>query len=155
MKVCLYARVSTEDQNVKQQMDKLCKYAKSQGWVICSKISDEESGRLPLMKRKRFTKLINNLNKYDAVLVYNIDRLTRNWDDESKLEKMFSKKCNLLSISDSVDLSNATGRLMFRIKMAVGCYMPEDMREKQIIGIERAKKEGKYAGGKVGRKWKS
>ena len=43
---------------------------------------------------------------------------------------------------------------MFRIKMAVNCHMPEDMLEKQAIGIARAKKEGKYKGGKVGRKWK-
>ena len=43
--------------------------------------------------------------------------------------------------------------MMFRIKMAVGCYMPEDMREKQIIGIERAKLEGKYKGGSKGRTW--
>ena len=42
---------------------------------------------------------------------------------------------------------------MFRIKMAIGCYMPEDMREKQKIGIARAKAEGKYKGGKKGRSW--
>ena len=51
-----------------------------------------------------------------------------------------------------MDLSNAAGRLMFRMKMAVGCYMSENMREKQVVGIERAKKEGKYKGGR-GRPW--
>ena len=152
--VCLYARVSTDDQNVKQQMDKLRKFALGNEWVIVSEVSDEESGRLPLMQRKRFMRLLGHLSEYDAVLVYNIDRLTRNWEDEARLEKAFSGKCNLLSMSDSVDLSNASGRLMFRMKMAVGCYMPEDMREKQIVGIERAKKEGKYKGGKAGRSWK-
>ncbi len=43
---------------------------------------------------------------------------------------------------------------MFRIKMAVQCYMPEDMFEKQKVGIERAKAEGKFKGGKRGRTWK-
>jgi DNA invertase Pin-like site-specific DNA recombinase len=32
--------------------------------------------------------------------------------------------------------------------------MPEDMKEKQKIGIARAKKQGKYKGGKSGRHWK-
>jgi hypothetical protein len=45
-----------------------------------------------------------------------------------------------------MDLSTASGRLMFRMKMAVSCYMPEDMRE--VAGIERAKKEGKYRYGR-------
>lgn len=148
MKVCLYARVSTEDQHVKQQLEKLREYATRQGWTIMREIADEESGRLPLMERKRFQKLLAELSSFDAVVVYNIDRLTRNWEDEAKLETAFSGACTLLSMSDSVDLTTATGRLMFRMKMAVSCYMPEDMREKQVIGIERAKREGKYKYGR-------
>ena len=87
--------------------------------------------------------------EYDAVLVYNLDRLTRNWDDVTMIERFFRENWGsdkLISCSDSIDLSNASGRLMFRIKMATNCYMPEDMREKQRIGIERAKKQGKFKG---------
>lgn len=153
MRIALYARVSTDDQNVKQQLERLRFYAKGRGWEVIKEIADTESGRKPLMERKQFLKLLNNLDGFDAVLVYNIDRLTRNWEDQPKLEAAFSNGCTLLSMSDSVDLSNASGRLMFRLKMAVACYMPEDMREKQIIGIERAKREGKYKGGKKGRSW--
>lgn len=148
MRIAIYARVSTDDQNVRQQLEKLREYASARGWTVCREIADEESGRLPLMERKRFMKLLADLSGLDAVLVYNIDRLTRNWHDEAELERAFSGSCTLLSMSDSVDLSNASGRLMFRMKMAVSCYMPEDMREKQIVGIERAKKEGKYRYGR-------
>jgi len=140
--------VSTDDQNVRQQLDKLKDYAERMGWSAVWAVADEESGRLPLMERKKFKKILDNLLSFDAVVVYNIDRLTRNWEDQARLEKEFSGSCNLLSMSDSVDLSNASGRLMFRMKMAVSCYMPEDMREKQVIGIERAKKEGKYKYGR-------
>jgi DNA-binding ferritin-like protein len=69
-------------------------------------------------------------NLYQAILVFNIDRLTRNWDDVTLIEKHFREnwsKCKLLSVSDSIDLSNASGRAMFRIKMVFNCYMPEDM----------------------------
>ena len=41
---------------------------------------------------------------------------------------------------------------MFRVRMAVCCLMPEDMKEKQKIGIERARAEGKYLGRKRGSK---
>lgn len=148
MRIAIYARVSTDDQNVRQQMDKLRRYAQAQGWEIAREVSDEESGTIALMNRKKFLKLLDSLEGLDAVLVFNTDRLSRHWPDEPELERRFRGSCNLLSMSDSVDLSTASGRLMFRMKMAVSCYMPEDMREKQIVGIERAKKEGKYRYGR-------
>lgn len=140
--------MSTEDQHVRQQLEKLRKHAQGQNWEIAREIADEESGTIPLMERKAFRKLLDSLDGIDAVLVFNTDRLSRYWPDEPELERRFRGSCNLLSMSDNVDLSTASGRLMFRMKMAVSCYMPEDMREKQVIGIERAKKEGKYKYGR-------
>lgn len=148
LKVALYARVSTEDQHVRQQMEKLRRFALAQGWEVAREVADEESGTIPLMVRKKFLKLLDSLDGLDAVLVFNTDRLSRNWPDEPELERRFSGACSLLSMSDSVDLRTASGRLMFRMKMAVSCYMPEDMREKQVVGIERAKREGKYRYGR-------
>lgn len=152
--IILYCRVSTEDQNVKQQVE-YCKKVFSKSFNIIKVIKDQESGRLPLKDRKKFNQLLKNANC--SIGIYNLDRLTRNWDDVTLIEKYFRDNWDnikLISTSDSIDLSNASGRMMFRIKMAVSCYMPEDMREKQIIGIQRAKKEGKYKGGSKGRKWK-
>ena len=157
MKVAIYARVSTEDQNVKQQSKYLKEWCGKQGYEIVKKVEDEESGRLPLIERKKFRKLLEiSLYKgFEAIIIINLDRLTRNWDDVTYIEKHFRDnwdKCNLISTSDAIDLSNASGRMLFRIKMAVSCYMPEDMREKQIIGIERAKAQGKYKGRVIGSK---
>ena len=160
MEVKLYARVSTEDQNIQQQVDFLKEWFTKQGHKIVKVIADEESGRKCLIDRKKFNRLLKNSvehNFHGAIGVLNLDRLTRNWDDVTLIEKYFRDNWNnikLISTSDSIDLGNSSGRLMFRIKMAVGCYTPEDMREKQVIGIERAKKEGKYQGGAKGRKWK-
>jgi len=158
MNIAIYARVSTEDQNVKQQSKYLMDWCKKNNFTIVKKVEDEESGRLPLTDRKKFRRLLeaSKLGKFQAIVIYNLDRLTRNWDDVTLIERHFRDNwelCKLLSTSDSIDLSNASGRMMFRIKMAVQCYMPEDMREKQKIGIERARKEGKYKGGKKGRTW--
>lgn len=153
----IYARVSTEDQNVKQQAEYLKEWCERQGHKINRLVMDEESGRKPLVERKKFLKLIKSDIEADGLGIYNLDRLTRNWDDVTLIEAHFRQnwdRYKLISTSDTIDLSNASGRLMFRLKMAVSCYMPEDMREKQKIGIERAKAEGKYKGGAKGRSWK-
>jgi DNA invertase Pin-like site-specific DNA recombinase len=153
-KVAIYCRVSTEDQNVKQQADYLKDWSSRNGYEVVKTVMDEESATLNLVDRKRFRKLLEEskiTNSYQAILVFNIDRLTRNWDDVTLIEKHFREnwsKCKLLSVSDSIDLSNASGRAMFRIKMVFNCYMPEDMKEKQRIGIDRAKREGKYKYGR-------
>lgn len=151
MKLVIYARVSTDKQDVDQQANYCQEWAKKQGHDVIWTIKDKQSGRSPLTERPRFLKLLSKEYnfEYDAVLVYNLDRLTRNWDDVTMIEKFFRENWEsdkLISCSDSIDLSNASGRLMFRIKMATNCYMPEDMREKQKIGIERAKKQGKFKG---------
>jgi len=155
----VYCRVSTDEQDVDQQAEYCKNWARQNNHTVVWTLKDKQSGKLNLMERPKFMKIIHKKYNfgYDAVLVYNLDRLTRNWDDVTMIERFFRDNwsvCKLISLSDSVDLSNASGRLMFRIKMATNCYMPEDMREKQRIGIERAKRQGKFKGGKKGRKWK-
>lgn len=153
----LYARVSTEDQNVKQQMVLLKEWAKRNDYKVYKVIMDTESATKPLTERRRFLNLIDETKKgkIDGIGIYNLDRLTRNWEDVVFIEKHFREiwdRCKLISMIDIINLADANGRFMFRIKMAFCCFMPEDMREKQIIGIERAKRQGKYKGRKPGAK---
>jgi len=148
MKVAIYSRVSTKDQNVRQQSLDIRRWCYAQGWDVVKAVLDKESGTLPLRKRKNFRKLLTKPNKqYEAIVVQNLDRLTRNWEDEYYIEEQFSNgELKLISKGDKIDLKTASGRAMFRMKMIMSCFMPEDMRERQAIGIARAKKEGKFRG---------
>ena len=129
----------------------------SVSWKLVHEVWDMESGTIDLRFRKKFVETLKN-PKGDAFVVFNLDRLTRNWYDENELEKYFLKNWNsfrLVSMHDEVNLKNASGRAMFRMKMVMNCFMPEDMKEKQAIGIARAKAEGKYKGRKKGSKNKN
>jgi len=150
MKVDLYARVSTQDQNVEQQIKLLRKWAKQQGFIITSDVIDKESGTIPLQERKQFKALLDN-PKGDALVILDLNRLSRNWYDQNFLEKYFmDNEYKLISLYDQIDLETPNGRLMFRIKFAVNCQYTEDQKIKQAIGIATAKKEGKYKGRKKG-----
>lgn len=154
MRVDIYARTSTQHQDVTQQVQYLRQYVLKNNWEISSETIDQQSAKIDLKDREKFIYLLNN-PKGEAMLVYNLDRLTRNWDSVTFIEKNFRKNWEnykLISTSDEINLSNAAGRLMFRIKLAVNCHMPEDMLEKQKIGIARAKAEGKFKGRKKGAK---
>lgn len=157
MRVDLYARVSTEDQDVEQQIQYLRKWSVSQGHEIASETFDKQSGKIPLEEREKFMHILNN-PRGDALVVFNLDRLTRNWDSVTFIEEHFRKSWEtykLISTKDEINLETANGRLMFRIKLAINCHFPEDMLEKQKPGIERAKKQGKFKGRQKGAKSKA
>lgn len=148
----LYARVSTLDQNVLQQSKYIRKWCERVDVKLVGSVLDKESGRLPLGERKAFKRLLSRaVREKRGIVVLSLDRLTRNWGDVAVIENHFIKhwdSSKLIVTNSFVDFSNAIGRLMFRFYMSIACFMPEDMREKQRIGIDRAKDEGKYIYGR-------
>ena len=167
MKVCIYCRVSKSDMNVEQQVQYCKNYCKSRDWDVIWTIKDKESGTLELEQRESFKKLLytvsggtdtknryNFMDQCDIVLIYRLDRLTRNWDNVAIIEKAFlDSKWNLYSASDSeIDLKAAEGRFKFRLMMALAVREVELMKERQKIGIERAQAEGKFKGRPKGSK---
>jgi DNA invertase Pin-like site-specific DNA recombinase len=167
-KIRLYCRVSTEDQNVEQQAEYLENWVgrlpvdeiTKEPWTIEKIVKDEESARIPLMERKKFLKTLEESKlgtMFDALGILKLDRLTRNWDDVAAVERHFRanwERCKLKSAMDGeVNLSTAPGRCSFRFFMVINCFEVENMMERQKIGIDRAKDEGKYKGGKKGRRW--
>jgi len=148
----IYARVSSMDQNVKQQSRFVREWAYKNDLKVEGAVLDKESGRTPLVNRKAFKRLLLRAVKDSCgIIVLSLDRLTRNWDDVTFIEKHFRDNwlvSPLLVTNFAVDLSNAMGRFLFRVFMAQACFMPEDMREKQVIGIDRKKREGGYIYGR-------
>lgn len=155
-KIKIYGRVSTDEQNVIQQVKLATNHFSNPGFEVTGVVADTESGRKPLIERRKFKKLLIKAKEQGfSIGVHSIDRLTRNWDDVTFIERFFREnweRCKLRSMSEPVDLSSATGRFSFRIMMTLACFMPEQMRERQKVGIARAKKEGRYKGRKRGSK---
>jgi len=148
MKLDLYARTSTKDQNVDLQMDLLREYCKRNDFEIASETYDQESGTIELKDRKKFQDLLNH-PKGDALLIFKLDRITRNFDSLTLIEKHFRDNWDnykLICTDMPIDLKTAVGRLMFRNLMVINCFEPEQMKERQKPAIERAKKEGKFKG---------
>ena len=157
MNLTLYARVSTEDQNVDDKMQELRKWAVSNNHRIVFEVWDTESGTIELKDRKKFLQILNNPIG-DAVVVNKLDRVTRNFDSVTLIEKYFRENWGtfkLISLDFPVNLETAVGRLMFRNMMTLACFEPEQMKERQKLGIARAKKEGKFKGRQKGAKGKA
>jgi DNA invertase Pin-like site-specific DNA recombinase len=154
MKVTLYARVSTKDQSVDDKMLELRKWAVNNKHTIVHEVWDTESGTIDLKDRKKFQEILNN-PKGEALIVNKLDRITRNFDSVTLIEKYFRENWDtfkLIALDFPINLENATGRLMFRNMMTLACFEPEQMKERQKLGIARAKAEGKFKGRQKGAK---
>lgn len=148
MIVGLYARVSTDEQNVEQQKDVLIKYARGRGWEYRSYVDYAVSGTV--RDRPAWKLLLRDceLKKFDGILVLKIDRITRSLPYAVEFYQWFmqQEKLEFYSVYDGVDLRTADGYFNFMIKCLLAEYELKQLDIRRSIGIERAKKEGKYKG---------
>lgn len=145
----IYARISTNDekQNIKQQIEYCKKWAYNNGYEILKVFKDRKTGKTD--NRPGYISILKYLAQRPSVslIVQDTDRLSRNFYDAVEFEKIIIEKgIDLISLSEKVDLKTPNGRFMFRIKSAMNAYYVENLLQKIMIGVERAKKEGKYKG---------
>ena len=79
MTAAIYARVSTADgrQDIENQLGELRRFAATQGWEIFGEYIDHESGSRT--DRAQFRRMFGDgaQHRFDVVLVWALDRLTR------------------------------------------------------------------------------
>lgn len=153
--VALYIRVSTTEQaeegySIEAQTERLEAYCKARDWLIYQRYVDpgfSGSNR----ERPALKKLIQDAEqkKFDLVLVYKLDRLSRSQKDTLFLiEDVFSvNNVDFVSINENFDTSTAFGRAMIGILSVFAQLEREQIRERTMMGrLERAK-DGLYHGG--------
>ena len=153
----LYARVSTDKQNVDQQLNYLREYCKARGWKYRSYVDDAMSGQIS--DRPNWQRLLRACEdkKIDSILVLKYDRITRDLHYALKfLDWLRWNNIVLYSIWNGGEFFFRDPDQEFAFKL--DCLLSERelkiIKQRSAIGIERAKKEGKYKGGKKGRSWK-
>ena len=85
--------------------------------------------------------------KFDAVLVWKLDRFGRSLRHlVNALAEFESLGIAFVSLSDNLDLSTASGRLMFNIIGAMAEFERELIRERVRAGMKNAKAKGARIG---------
>ncbi len=134
-----YARVSTKDQNVENQISELEK--KGCDKIFFEKISGKNIDR-PALKN-----LIEILRPGDTVIVMKIDRLARSLKDLIFLLDEFSQKEIVLQIDSMIfDFTTPEGKLFAALFGSVAQYERELINERTRAGMEAARKNGRVGG---------
>ncbi len=145
-KVAIYARVSTTQQTVQNQLDALREVAGRSGYSIVEEFVDEGiSGAKGRVDRPALDRMLRDCAKrrFDMVMVWDISRLGRSLQNLIEvMNELQSLKVELFFVQQGMDTSTASGRMMFSVFGALGEYERELIRERTLLGQQRARAQG-------------
>ena len=149
-RVVIYARVSTLDQTVDNQLIELRDHCSKMGWEIVKEYVDEGlSGTLSRDKRPSFNAMIKDgfRKKFDTVVCWDISRIGRSMKELIMfLSDMKDRGIGICSVRQGFDTSTSMGEIMFQFVGILSSWEREMIRERTLAGLERAKSEGKTLG---------
>lgn len=139
-----YVRVSTKEQTVENQLLAI----KEAGYQVDRVFSDEAtSGSTKGAERAGFKECLQYLREGDTLVVYAIDRLGRSTLDVlNTIQALIEKKVGLVVIQQGFDTSTSAGKLALTMFSAFAEFENSLRRERQMLGIQRAKEQGKLTG---------
>lgn len=161
MKVALYARVSLEEgnkddrryQEPENQLEPLRAFAKAKGWEIVQEYVDRGSGANPA--RENFRKCLNDAmqHKFMAILVWKLDRFSREGISQvfAYIERLKSRNVALISLTESwLDTSkdNPMSDITLAVMSWASSWERQKISDRTKAGIQRLKNIGQYKGGR-------
>jgi putative DNA-invertase from lambdoid prophage Rac len=147
LRVGLYARVSTQDQQtLPLQIRAMREYAAKRGWTIVAQMKEPGSGAA---QRERRTTLIAAARRpeIDVVLVWRLDRWGRSVADlVSTLQELQHLGVGFVSLTEALDLTTPAGRAMAGLLAVFAEFEREILRKRVCARLAHARQQGKRLG---------
>jgi DNA invertase Pin-like site-specific DNA recombinase len=148
MRVALYVRVSTLDQDPQNQIAELRKYAAARCWTITQEFVDHGvSGSKE--SRPALDRLSNDAKRrrFDVVLVWRLDRLGRSLKHlVTLLDEWRVLGVAFVSLAEGIDCTTPAGKLQLHILAAIAEFERGRIVERVRAGLNRARSQGKRLG---------
>jgi len=153
LRYVLYARKSTEDDNrqvrsIDDQINDCRRLEKELGLNVVEVIKETKSAKKP-GQRKEFDRMLNGIRskKYDAILCWHPDRLSRNMLESGTVIDMLDEDVLRDIRFHSHQFSNdANGKMLLGMLFVFSKQYSDDLSDKVSRGVEGNLSEGKSAG---------
>lgn len=152
MKVAVYCRVSTEGQELEQQIDackRFCEYKQFEYTLF----KDVGSGKN--FHRKEFLDMLSKLRikLFDGLVVFRFDRIGRNAREVVTLfEEFESKGIQVFSLNENIDTTTPSGKAVRDIIIRLAQLERENIAEATRQRLQALKNLGKKLGRPSGSK---
>jgi len=147
VKIAIYCRVSTEEQNADTQEQICLEHCKRQGFEVYKVYKDIISGKTT--SRPNFNILLEDMRsrKFNCIMVTKLDRMGRSLQHLLALfEEFASKSVHFVAVTQNIDTTSAAGKLQMHIMGAFAEF------ERNIISERtRESRKGNVKWGKRGK----
>ena len=134
-----YARVSTQDQKPELQIDALEK-------VGCERVFEEKASGAQ-RDRPELKAALDYLRDGDTLVVWKMDRLARSLKQLIEtVEHLEARKVGFRSLTENIDTTTPSGRLVFHIFGALAEFERSIILERTTAGLAAARARGKLGG---------
>ncbi len=150
MRAAIYGRVSTSNhgQDVGMQVRELREFSEARGWQFAGEYLDEGiSGAKD--SRPELNRLMADASRrrFDAVIVWKFDRFARSVSHLIRaLETFDSLGIAFVSLSEQIDTTTPTGKMIFTVLGAVAELERSLIAERVRAGLRNARAKGKRLG---------
>ena len=135
-----YARVSTQDQKLRMQLDAL-KAAQ------CDRVFKDHGVSGGKAKRPGLDQALKTLKRGDALVVLKLDRLGRSVQHLSDLLVRFGNEgIHFCSLAEGINTTTPGGKLVYHLFAAFAEFQRDIIRENTMLGLAAAKERGAALG---------
>jgi DNA invertase Pin-like site-specific DNA recombinase len=150
MKAAIYIRVSTDKQELDNQLEPLTEFAKKRGYEIYKVYQDIASGNTSRRKGLNAMMVAAHQRAIDAIVVWSLDRLTREGLLKTihLLEYLNKTGVSVISYTEPyLDTSNELARnILLAVISTLAKAEREKISERTKAGLRRLKEKGNILG---------
>lgn len=137
-----YARVSSDDQELRLQLDALKR-------ADCWNIYQEKRSASKARRRPELELLLIELREGDTLIVWRLDRLARDMRELIRiLDRVREAGAGFLSLTENIDLTTPMGKLMLHILGAFAQFEADSTAQRTKAGIAAIQERGLRYGAK-------
>ena len=155
MKAIGYIRVSTQGQ-VEDGVSLDAQEAKVRAWADLNGAEEVVIFRDEGISGKRsdnrpgLQSALDMVGKGDALVVYSLSRLSRSTKDALVLSEILQKKdADLVSLSEKIDTTSASGKMVFRLLAVLNEFERDQISDRTRFALAHKKANGEKTGGDV------
>ena len=145
-RAAIYARVSTDQQTVENQLQALHEVAARSGWAVVHVFTDEGiSGAKGRDQRPGFDALLKAVarREIDITMSWSVDRLGRSLSDlVGFLSDLHAQGCDLFLHQQALDTSTPSGRMLFQMLGVFAEFERSLITARVKAGQDRARARG-------------
>ena len=145
--------MSRLDQNSDNQVSELRRYVTARDWQATEFVERGVSGSKD--RRPQLDAMMKDVKRkrFDAVVCWKLDRLGRDIRHLiNLLDELRALNVGLVTLGEGLDTTTPAGRMAFGIFASVAEFERERLRERTLLGLDRARAKGKRLGRPVNTK---